>query len=203
MLALAFAAAIVAESAVVRSGLAALLGASPSLRVAASIAPAELAGLGAEPFDVIVRDVSEGTAAEDALGSAAARAPVLALIAAPEQARELVRAGAHGVLSRDASPERLAAASVAVAAGLYAFDAESYERGSAASAPLEPGVFTPREREVLELVADGLTNKLIAERLGISEHTAKFHVRSLMDKLGADTRADLVARSARRGLLLL
>jgi DNA-binding CsgD family transcriptional regulator len=64
-------------------------------------------------------------------------------------------------------------------------------------------LFTPREREVLDLIADGLSNKLIADRLGISEHTAKFHVRSLMDKLGADTRADLVARAARRGLLVL
>jgi DNA-binding CsgD family transcriptional regulator len=64
-------------------------------------------------------------------------------------------------------------------------------------------VLSSREHQVLELVADGLSNKLIAERLGLSEHTAKFHVRSLLDKLGADTRADAVARAARRGLLSL
>ena len=56
---------------------------------------------------------------------------------------------------------------------------------------------------MLELVADGLSNRLIAEHLGISEHTAKFHLRSIMDKLGADTRAEAVARAARRGLLAL
>jgi DNA-binding CsgD family transcriptional regulator len=60
-----------------------------------------------------------------------------------------------------------------------------------------------REREVLELVADGLSNKGIAENLGISEHTAKFHLRSIMDKLGADTRTDAVAKAARRGMLAL
>jgi len=204
MLALAFAAAIVAESAVVRSGLAALLGASSALRVVASVPPAELPALEGEEIDVIVRDVTAGTAADEALGIGAMRAPVLALVAAPEQARELVRAGAAGVVNRDASAARLSAASVAVAAGLRAFDEDSYERAlGAATLPLEIGLFTPREREVLELVADGLSNKLIAEKLGISEHTAKFHVRSLLDKLGADTRAELVARAARRGLLLL
>jgi DNA-binding NarL/FixJ family response regulator len=202
MLALAFAAAIVAESALERSGLSALLGASSALRVVACVPPADLTTLDAEQLDVLVRDVDRDTPAEDAVGSVPARVPVLALVAAPEQARDLVRAGAHGVLSRDASAERLSAACVAVAAGLHAFDGDSLERGFAAAAP-EAGFFTPREREVLELVADGLTNKLIGDRLGISEHTAKFHVRSLMDKLGADTRADLVARAARRGLLLL
>lgn len=202
MLALAFAAAIVADSALARSGLAAILGASPALRVAASVSPSELPGVDSADLDVIVRDVADGSSAEAALGQAPPHVPVLALVGAPAQARDLVRAGARGVVSRDASPERLSAASVAVASGLYAFDEESYER-AAAPATSEPGLFTPREREVLDLVADGLTNKLIADRLGISEHTAKFHVRSLMDKLGADTRADLVARAARRGLLLL
>jgi DNA-binding NarL/FixJ family response regulator len=125
-------------------------------------------------------------------------------VGAPIQARDWLRAGAHGILSRDASAERLSAASVAVAAGLYAFDEESFTPAVLQPAPApEQGLFTPREREVLDLIADGLSNKLIADRLGISEHTAKFHVRSLMDKLGADTRADLVARAARRGLLVL
>ncbi|HEY3497292.1 MAG TPA: response regulator transcription factor [Polyangiaceae bacterium] len=204
MLALAFVAAIVADSALARTGLSAILGASPELRVTATLSPAELQSLDPVGLDVIVRDVAEGSSADAALGQTPPDVPVLALVGAPEQARDLVRAGAHGVVSRDASPERLSAASVAVAAGLYAFDEESYERGgSPVATPLDSGLVTPREREVLDLVADGLTNKLIAEHLGISEHTAKFHVRSLMDKLGADTRADLVARAARRGLLVL
>jgi two-component system, NarL family, nitrate/nitrite response regulator NarL len=204
MLALIFAAAIVADSALVRSGLSAILGASADLRVVASVAPAELPALETLPLHLIVRDVPDGGSVEDALGAELSRAPVLALVGAPERARELVRAGARGVVSRDSPPERLSAASVAVASGLYAFDEESYERAlSTRGVPVEAGLLTPREREVLELVADGLSNKSIAEQLGISEHTAKFHVRSLMDKLGADTRADLVMRAARRGELVL
>jgi DNA-binding CsgD family transcriptional regulator len=64
-------------------------------------------------------------------------------------------------------------------------------------------LLTAREREVLELVANGLSNRQIAQALGVSEHTAKFHVASLLEKLDADTRADAVARAARRGLLTL
>ena len=62
---------------------------------------------------------------------------------------------------------------------------------------------TPRELEVLQLLAEGLSNKLIAARLGISEHTAKFHVNAILGKLGAQTRAEAVAQAARLGLLLL
>ncbi len=60
---------------------------------------------------------------------------------------------------------------------------------------------TPREQEVLDLLADGLTNKEIAARLDISEHTAKFHVASVLAKLGAANRADAVRRGIRRGLV--
>jgi DNA-binding NarL/FixJ family response regulator len=62
---------------------------------------------------------------------------------------------------------------------------------------------TPREREVLELVAEGMSNRAIAERLAISEHTVKFHVGSLLGKLSAATRAELVAVALRRGLIML
>jgi DNA-binding NarL/FixJ family response regulator len=71
-------------------------------------------------------------------------------------------------------------------------------RSSEVFAPVE---LTPREHQVLELVAEGLSNKLIGLRLDISEHTAKFHVNSLLEKLEADTRTDAVVRAARRGLL--
>ena len=66
---------------------------------------------------------------------------------------------------------------------------------------IEP--LTPREREVLELVAEGMSNRAIAERLGNSEHTVKFHVSSLLGKLGAVTRAELVAIAIRRGLIMI
>ena len=63
------------------------------------------------------------------------------------------------------------------------------------------GALTPRERQVLRLVADGRANKEIARELSITERTAKFHVTSLLNKLGADNRAQAVAIAAARGLL--
>jgi DNA-binding NarL/FixJ family response regulator len=60
---------------------------------------------------------------------------------------------------------------------------------------------TPREHEVLELLAEGLPNKSIAERLGISDQTVKFHVASICGKLGASNRTDAVRRAIRRGLI--
>ena len=62
---------------------------------------------------------------------------------------------------------------------------------------------TPRETEVLELMADGLTNKAIAQRLGISDHTVKFHVNAILGKLGAQSRTEAVVRATRLGLLFL
>jgi DNA-binding CsgD family transcriptional regulator len=62
---------------------------------------------------------------------------------------------------------------------------------------------TPRELEVLALLAEGASNKLIARRLGISAHTAKYHVASLMEKLDAVSRTDAVAHAARIGVLHL
>ena len=62
---------------------------------------------------------------------------------------------------------------------------------------------TPRERDVLVLMAEGASNKAIARQLGISVHTAKFHVGSLLDKLDATGRTDAVAHAARRGVIHL
>jgi ATP/maltotriose-dependent transcriptional regulator MalT len=91
-----------------------------------------------------------------------------------------------------------------VAAGLRAFDDDSFAVLLAPAAPpVDADVLTRREREVLGLVASGRSNRSIAEALGISDHTVKFHVHALLEKLGADTRADAVARALRRGLLEL
>ena len=70
---------------------------------------------------------------------------------------------------------------------------------------LEPAdiELTPRERDVLVLMAEGASNKVIARQLGISVHTAKFHVGSLLDKLDATGRTDAVAHAARRGVIHL
>jgi len=62
---------------------------------------------------------------------------------------------------------------------------------------------TPREQEVLQLLAEGLPNKAIASQLSISEHTVKFHVNAIMGKLGAQSRTEAVTRATRAGLILL
>ena len=64
-------------------------------------------------------------------------------------------------------------------------------------------VLTPREQEVLQLLAEGLPNKSIADRLGITEHTVKFHVNAILGKMGAQSRTEAVTRATRLGLILL
>jgi DNA-binding NarL/FixJ family response regulator len=107
-------------------------------------------------------------------------------------------------LPRDASAEQIDAALRAVAAGLTVSVAEEpgrRRRFEALAEPDEPALLTPREIEVLRDVADGLTNKEIAGHLGISLHTVKFHLESLMRKLAASSRAEAVSKSMRLRLL--
>ena len=118
-----------------------------------------------------------------------------------------------GALQRDATGEEIVAAITAVAGGLLTLDrrlagdllatpehspAPIPERLAAAEEPL-----TARALEALQLLAEGLPNKLIAAQLHISEHTAKFHVSAILLKLGAASRTEAVTLAARRGLLIL
>ncbi len=123
---------------------------------------------------------------------------------------------AFGALPRDATGEEITAAITAVGKGLVVLDRRiaaeliSSREQRAIAAPLRfpadavsTDALTARELEVLQLLALGLPNKLIASRLHITEHTAKFHVSSIMLKLGAASRTEAVTLAARRGLLLL
>lgn len=126
------------------------------------------------------------------------------------------------VLPFDADGEQLRSALVAADSALAVMPVESVPAaareapsvlppGNAARIPtadLDDGelageALTPREREVLELLALGLSNREIAARLNISDHTAKFHVASILGKLGAANRAEAVRRGLRRGLVPL
>ena len=105
-------------------------------------------------------------------------------------------------LPRDATTEQIDAALRAVAAGLTVSVAdEPGRRFEALPEPDEPALLTPRELEVLCDVADGLTNKEIAGHLGISLHTVKFHLESVMRKLVVSSRAEAVSKSMRLRLL--
>lgn len=116
-----------------------------------------------------------------------------------------VRRGARAVLPRDAEGREILAAIEAVHAGLAvvpATVASALTSSPARSAPrltnaIASAPLSPREREILALLAEGLGNKIVAARLGISEHTVKTHVASIFQKLGADTRAEAVAIGAR------
>ena len=131
--------------------------------------------------------------------------PVVALVADEPGAVEALGAGAQGALFRSVEPERLVAALHAAANGLVVLEEAMATalrpRPLAASPPAE--ALTRRETEVLQLLSLGLSNKEIASRLAVSEHTAKFHVNAILGKLGAQSRTDAVVRAARMGLLIL
>jgi len=122
----------------------------------------------------------------------------------------LARAGLRGwaCLARDVDADQLDLAVRSAEAGMVVLDLPLATTSLAAVATIaSPGTatepLTPREMQVLQLVAQGLPNKGIARQLGISENTAKFHVASLCGKLGASSRTEAVTIAARRGLILL
>lgn len=136
-------------------------------------------------------------------------APVVLLVRDPAAAwGGAFRQGARAVLPSNASAAQIAAAIEAVAAGLFVVGAEDAEHllpARTSDQLAEPLVeaMTPREVEVLRAMAEGLANKEIAARLGVSENTVKFHVGSIMGKLGASSRTEAVMLGIRRGLILI
>jgi len=122
-----------------------------------------------------------------------------------------LRAGARAVLPRSAAPEEIRAAVRAAAAGLASLPAAlagalldgTSPDGAGALVDTRDQILTPRERQVLTLLGEGLLNKEIAVQLGISEHTVKTHLAAIYEKLDASNRAEAVARGLRRGLIML
>jgi DNA-binding NarL/FixJ family response regulator len=127
----------------------------------------------------------------------------------PTTSADALRAGVRAALPGEISAQQLAAAMQAVASGLVVLHpalANHIAPGRTASSPALNELaesLTPREREILQMLAAGLSNKEIASRLKISEHTAKFHVASILGKLGAASRTEAVSLGIRRGLVLL
>jgi len=207
---------IVAASPLARAGLENLL-ASREFEVVGSVATIEtltdvladaapdvlLVDSSGEPFDAVMGSIlSSGLAADISI-------VVLGDGIAPAASVDALRAGIRAALPGDISPDQLVAALQAAAGGLFVlhpFHAnEALPAGSAPTrAPDELAEsLTRRELEVLQMLAAGLSNKEIASRLNISDHTAKFHVASILGKLGAATRTEAVSLAIRRGLVLL
>jgi DNA-binding NarL/FixJ family response regulator len=146
-----------------------------------------------------VRDLADDAAIAVALAERFENAPTIVLVADPtgNTSRTLLAAGARGVLGRDAAPEDLDAAVAAVARGFLVLAAPT-------AAPDETAAtLTRREREVLDMLARGLSNKQIAQRLVVAENTIKFHVASILAKLDATTRTQAVTIGVRRGWVML
>lgn len=218
---------VVAASAVVRSGLEALVERDARFQVVGtSSAVTALARLGEEgqPPDVVLWEVGRQTsgkftsllAAEEADTEATNGAAVVALVDDPADASlaEALRTGAlRAVLPSTATEPEIVAAVDAAAAGLVVVHPDmldplllppAFSPIDEQTSPIsEVEALTPREVEVLGMLAEGLGNKTIAWRLAISEHTVKFHVSSIFAKLGASSRTEAVTLGIRRGLIML
>ena len=200
---------VVGDDPLARSGVAAMFADGPLASVVAQAAGSEGVVAAAEDAgaDVVVWDLGlDPTEAIQRLsGASRALPPVVALLAGPAVAAAVWAAGARGLLHRDAPSHRLEAAVLAVAAGATVLDDEAAERllrrGVPGAGPVE--ALTPRELEVLRLLAEGYPNKAVAARLEVSENTVKFHVNAVLGKLGAQSRTEAVMRATRLGLIPL
>jgi two-component system nitrate/nitrite response regulator NarL len=195
---------VVGRDPLARSGIAAALGSAPGLAVVGQS--------GAEDADRLAKDASAQTVVLDlGLGGDASITdtglPTLVLAGTAAQAGDALARAAMGALFRDAGAGRIAAGLQAIYHGLVVMEPEfvqEHQRSRAVPAGIRGlDTLTPRETEVLGLLAMGLSNKEIASQLGISDHTAKFHVNAILDKMGAKTRTEAVVLAARLGLLLL
>lgn len=200
---------VVGSDPLVRGGIAAMLAERPGIAVAGGAADAEdVVGVAeASGADVVVWDIGTDLPLGIERLSAAVRAlaPVVALLGDASAAAQAWAVGARGLLHRDTPPERLAAAVVAVAEGATVLDDDAADallrRAAPGAGPVEP--LTPRELEVLRLLAEGLANKAVAARLEVSENTVKFHVNAIFGKLGVQSRTEAVVRATRLGLIPL
>lgn len=194
---------IVAENPLARMGLAALLAGQPDLNIIGQSGGGASLHDDLDLFnpDVIVWDWGWGAAPE-----LPRHLPIVALLKETAQAAEAWNAGARGLLLGNTNAESLSAALTTAAQGLAVLEtslagllmpsgAESTEP------PVDP--LTQREMEVLQLLAEGLPNKLIAQRLGITDHTVKFHVNAIMGKLSVQSRTEAVVRATKLGLIIL
>ncbi len=179
----------------VRAGLRAMLAAAPGLELTFGLD---------EAADVTVADLEEGATEEEWPAG-----PSVLLVASPGEFAQMRITGdtPRAYLLKEATADELSAAVTAVARGLVVFDPALAtlvaNRPHEQPLLLEGTKLSDREVEVLGLVASGLPNKGIARELGISEHTVKFHVGTILGKLGAASRTEAVTLAVRGGVLPL
>jgi DNA-binding NarL/FixJ family response regulator len=206
---------VIDDNRLMREGLAAMLNKLPDVRAVTS-AVADAKFMADSKPAVLLLDVGLGE--EDSLGVAAAlrkSAPdtkiiIMDLVPVNEEIAEFVNAGVSGFVLKDASFDEFVATIRSVAAGqkvlpprmtesLFAQITKESNNGRVSPQVLEAVRMTPREREVIDLIGEGLSNKEIAARLNIATHTVKSHVRNVMEKLALHTRLQIAAYSHREG----
>jgi DNA-binding NarL/FixJ family response regulator len=210
---------VAADSAVARAGLESVVASRPSLTVVgSSSAGAELAQqIEALQPDVVLAEPSwrDGDDVLTALHGLNGWGHAAALVILHESSEDgdtasLLRAGVRAVLPRSATAEEIVAAIDAAALGLVVLHDDALgallptQRVATRATSTQPAqALTPRETEVLNMLAEGLGNKQTAARLGISEHTVKAHVAAIFGKLGVSSRTEAVTLGARLGLIML
>jgi two-component system, NarL family, response regulator YdfI len=205
-----------AKSAITRAGLEAIVDADARFQIAGAVGrpPNLLSAVRDLEPDVILLDAVEDAVTRllpDVSGQLAA--PALVVLVDNVRRAEAVRllqSGVRALILRESPPHEITAALQAASDGLAVISPEILDvllpaahepGGEDDGAPEEP--LTARESEVLALLAAGAGNKEIAAKLRISEHTAKFHVSSILGKLGASSRTEAVTRGYRQGLILI
>jgi len=207
-----------ANSAVSRSGLESIVRNSELLKLSGSFAGWSQLDSGMRELQPEValaelnRDELDSFQGSQSTGSTDSIIPIVVLMDRAEAtwiARAL-RRGVKAILPRNASAVEIVWAIQAANAGLFLFDEEAVEQLTArfgSERLLERAVaveeLTERELEILRKLAEGLGNKQIASSLAISEHTVKFHISSILDKLHASSRTEAVTIGIRMGLVLL
>jgi DNA-binding NarL/FixJ family response regulator len=207
---------IVAASAVRRSGLETIVRDGARTQSAGTLSSLEWAGKHYREIlpEVILVDVARPDAAflNDLRTLAAPTLPLVLLVDQAETAwsARALTYGVRSILARDAAPDDILLAIDTAHRGLVLLDLSLAvqigarvrpEESEASAIPL--GELTSRELEVLRLLAEGRANKEIAESLGISDHTVKFHISSILGKLGAESRTEAVTLGVRKGLIVL
>ena len=191
---------IAAPSPVTRVGLETLIASSPHMELTGAYP--DLSAVEALHPDVVVAALPLADIPAPANGFV----PSYVLLGGDSQSgwtQEAVRTGVRAMLPREAPAEQILAAIEAAASGMLLADPREFESLLPSYTASEPAVLTARELEVLRMLAEGVANKEIAWRLGISDHTVKFHVASILGKLNAGTRTEAVTIGIRKGLILI
>jgi len=202
---------IIAADPLVRSSLAVFFEDSNDCEVIYSTSPATLFSANLEErsqseADLVIWDLGWGSGNMEGLDFQDLDLPVISLVSNHDQAVEAWNAGTSAVLSREAAADTLLAALKAAAKGLVVLD-PALTSSLLPSPPRLPDDLkrapTPRELQVLQLLAEGLTNRAIAIKLDISEHTVKFHVNAILNKLDAQSRTEAVVIATKLGFIVL